>query len=81
MSIWKLLATMSQTAYKWECPLCGESRLRLSGHAGPSVEATHDLIEHIQKTNDDRHGSSGTCPDGINLNTLGRYTSPQQLES
>ena len=58
-----LQPTGTQT-YRWECPICGTSRLAVYD-AADRFRAVNALRTHIQSTDGSGHGPVHAVPDGI----------------
>ncbi len=58
-------STDTEEGFRWECPFCGESRLKpLEGESGKQNAITA-LRSHIMATDGRRHGPKNAFPDGF----------------
>lgn len=50
---------------RYTCPICGAEELRLSGEDCPRERLTNELANHIEMSDDDRHGAKFSAPEEV----------------
>lgn len=68
--------TDSTVSYRWHCPICGKSGLRIYEDDEEDNGIAHfetTLRLHISHTNDADHGPEGSHPDSVTSDTLREF--------
>lgn len=65
---------VARAGYRWECPICGESRVNtLDEYGDLSLGA---VKSHIRNSDWGDHGDAGTYPADLDVAGLYRYVTP-----
>lgn len=64
----------SDCGYRWECPICGLSRINAMSREGRQARLA--LQRHIHGTDGVGHGPKDEFPDGFSVSQLEQYVRP-----